>query len=190
MRPLLVRDLMTENVFTLNAEDDLTTLYDLMDAEHIRHIPVIDQEKELVGLVTHRDLLRSALSGKNDLPLSLQREMLRRDKVGHIMMQEVESVEPDTPIGDAALTMLENKYGCLPVVEGMRLVGILTEADFVRCLAGMIPGVSLEDLGKEVKKSKAPGHGSRGGGKGRRPRTPGLAEPPARSNIPAPVTAR
>ncbi|MCI0658679.1 MAG: CBS domain-containing protein [Acidobacteria bacterium] len=148
MRPLLVRDLMTEEVFTLSSTDDLTALYDLMDAEHIRHIPVIDEENELVGLVTHRDLLRNVLRPPADLPFSMQREILSRTTVDRIMIQDIATIEPDAPIGDAAEIMLENKYGCLPVVEGKRLVGILTEADFVRCLAGMFPGVAIDSLRK------------------------------------------
>lgn len=155
MRPLLVRDLMTEEVFTLSSKDDLTALYDLMDAEHIRHIPVIDEEKELVGLVTHRDLLRNALSPPADLPRNMQREILSRSSVDRIMIQDIETIEPDAPIGEAAEIMLENKYGCLPVVEGKRLVGILTEADFVRCLAGMIPGVSIDSPAKAPGKQPA-----------------------------------
>ena len=152
MRPLLVKDLMTEEVFTLRSTDDLTTLYDLMDAEHIRHIPVIDEEDELVGLVTHRDLLRNVLSPPADLPFSMQREILSRNSVDSIMIQEIQTIEADAPIGDAAELMLENKFGCLPVVEGKKLVGILTEADFVRCLAGMIPGVSIESPAKKQAK--------------------------------------
>ena len=143
MRPLLVRDLMTEEVFTLGPQDDLTALYDLADAEHIRHIPVVGKEGELEGLVTHRDLLGSALSGTAGLPLSLQRETLRRRTVREIMITAVETIGPDRPIGDAAQIMLDNKYGCLPVLEEGRLVGILTEADFVKCLVGMIPGVHV-----------------------------------------------
>jgi FOG: CBS domain len=139
---------MTAEVFTLNSTDDLTALYDLMDAEHIRHIPVIDEENELVGLVTHRDLLRNVLSPPADIPFSMQREILSRTPVDRIMIQDIATIEPDAPIADAAEIMLENKYGCLPVVEGNRLVGILTEADFVRCLAGMIPGVGLDTPAK------------------------------------------
>lgn len=138
MESLLVRDLMTSNVFSLRARDDLSALYDLMDAEHIRHIPVVDEEGSLVGLVTHRDMLRSALSDRSDLPVSIQRDVLRRIRVEEIMNTVVETIEPDRPIQDAAQVMLENKYGCLPVVEGTRLVGILTEADFVRGLSDLI----------------------------------------------------
>lgn len=144
MRSLLVSDLMTEKVFTLQSKDNLTALYDLMDAEHIRHIPVLDSEGDVVGLVTHRDLLRTALGRRADLPLSRQREILSRRAIEEIMTRDIETIAADATIGEAAEIMLENKYGCLPVVEGNRLVGILTEADFVRCLAGYIPGVRVE----------------------------------------------
>ncbi len=132
MRSMQVRDLMTERVFALRPQDDLASLYDLMDAKHIRHVPIVDREKELVGLVTHRDLSRSALGLQEDAPLSLQREMLRRRKVREIMATEVDTVEPDEDLRVAAEILIENKIGCLPVVEGTHLVGILTESDFVR----------------------------------------------------------
>jgi len=132
MRRLQVRDLMTDTLFTLRPQDDLTVLYDLMDAKHIRHVPIVDRERELVGLVTQRDLSRSALGTQEDAPLSLQREMLRRRRIREIMATEVDTVEPDEDLRVAADMLIENKIGCLPVVEGTHLVGILTESDFVR----------------------------------------------------------
>ena len=132
VRQAEVRDLMTDRVFTLQPLDDLEALYDLMDAHHVRHVPVVDRDGDLVGLVTQRDLARSALGTQDVLPLSVQQEILRRRKVREIMATEVETVEPDESLKTAALLLLENKIGCLPVVEGEHLVGILTESDFVR----------------------------------------------------------
>lgn len=132
VRTAEVRDLMTERVFTLQPNDDLEALYDLMDAHHVRHVPVVDRDGDLVGLVTQRDLARSVLGAQDVLPLSVQQEMLRRRKVREIMATEVETVEPDENLKVAAEMLLENKIGCLPVVEGAHLVGILTESDFVR----------------------------------------------------------
>jgi len=131
MKTQQVRDLMTAEVFTLRPQDDLASLYDLMDGKHIRHVPIVDRDRELVGLVTQRDLSRSAL-GSEEAPLSLQRDMLRCRRVREIMATEVDTVEPDEDLRVAAEILLENKIGCLPVVEGAHLVGILTESDFVR----------------------------------------------------------
>lgn len=132
VRPEQVRDLMTPRVFSVRPDDDLEGLYDLLDERHIRHVPVVDAEGDLVGLVTQRDLARSALGPQDAVPLSMMQEMLRRRRVREIMATEVESVEPDESLKAAAEMLLENKIGCLPVVEGEHLVGILTESDFVR----------------------------------------------------------
>lgn len=127
-----VRDLMTPNPYTLGPRDSLASLYDLMDTHRVRHVPIVDRDGELVGLLTHTDLAMSALGSLSDLPLSQERDLLQRRRVREIMITEIETVEPDTPLRDAAATLFENKIGCLPVVEGSRLVGILTESDFVR----------------------------------------------------------
>jgi CBS domain-containing membrane protein len=103
-----------------------------MDSKHVRHVPIVDSEEELVGLVTHLDLSRSALGRLDDLPLSAERDALSTKKIRNIMLTEPDTIEPDAALKDAAQLLLENKVGCLPVVEGLRLVGILTEADFVR----------------------------------------------------------
>jgi len=131
-RERLVRDLMTEHVFTLRQNDRLLDLEELMSSRHVRHVPVVDRDGELVGLVSHRDLARGILGRIDDVPIGVEEDILRRRRVGEIMVTEPETVEPDARLRDAAEIMLEDKIGCLPVVEGTRLVGILTEADFVR----------------------------------------------------------
>lgn len=128
----LVRDLMTDRVFTLGPGDSLVALEDLMDARRVRHVPIVDREGDLVGLVTDRDLARRVLGRLDEMPMSVERDLLRGRRVQEIMTTEPETVEPDTSLKEAAAILLENKIGCLPVVEGIHLVGILTEADFVR----------------------------------------------------------
>ena len=131
-RQRLVRDLMTDRVFTLGPGDNLVALEDLMDAHRVRHVPIVDREGDLVGLVTQRDLARGVLGRLDDVPMSVERDVLRGRKIREIMTTEPETVEPETSLKEAAQILLEDKIGCLPVVEGMHLVGILTEADFVR----------------------------------------------------------
>jgi CBS domain-containing membrane protein len=140
VRALEVRDLMTPKVFTLKPSDSLEELYELMDDKHVRHVPIVNREGDLEGLVTHRDLSRSVLGPQEGLPLSVQEDLLRRRKVREIMATEVDTIEPDEPLEEAAEMLLENKIGCLPVVEGEHLVGILTEADFVRYYVESIAG--------------------------------------------------
>lgn len=127
-----VRDLMTPDPYTLSPRDTLASLYDLMDSRRVRHVPIVDSDGELVGLLTHTDLAMTALGSLSDLPLSQERDLLQRRRIREVMVTEVETVEPETSLAEAAQTLFENKIGCLPVVEGNRLVGILTESDFVR----------------------------------------------------------
>lgn len=137
MNELRVRDLMTPDVVTVRPDDKVAMAYELMLDNRFRHLVVIDEDGELVGLLTHCDLLRYALIERPELPLNLQLGILKRIRVEEVMTSEVETTEPDQWLDKAALVMFENKYGCLPVVEGSRLVGILTEADFVRFFAGI-----------------------------------------------------
>jgi len=128
-----VRDLMTNEVVSLSPLDDLTELLDRMADEHVRHMPIVDRDGDLVGLVTERSLAQIALSSDaGELTLSAQRELLRRRRIREIMTTEVDTIEPDQSLREAAELLLENKVGCLPVVEGTHVVGILTESDFVR----------------------------------------------------------
>jgi CBS domain-containing membrane protein len=135
MDKLVVSDLMTSLVFAVQPDDTVARLVDLMHEHQVRHVPVVDEDGDLIGLVSHRDLLRNALIEQTDEIQVDNEELLERLQVRDLMLAEVEQVTPETDIREAAQIMLENKYGCLPVVEGDRLVGILTESDFVRLMA-------------------------------------------------------
>lgn len=136
MGPLKVRDLMTAKVMAVGPGEDLATLWTLMERQRVRHMPIVDPAGDLVGLVTHRDLLRHALVERGGRAAALEEAVLERLTAGEIMRSELATIGPDADIRLAAQRMLEHKYGCLPVVVERRLVGILTEADFVRFLAG------------------------------------------------------
>lgn len=135
MSKLHVRDLMTSDVFTVGPDEAITTLQDLMNEKRIRHVPVVDDDGALLGLVSERDVLRRTFNQEADLPLSLQLDVLTAVKVRDIMTWEVETIDADENLSTAAQIMLDNKYGCLPVVEEDVLAGILTEADFVKFVA-------------------------------------------------------
>ncbi|MCP3957126.1 MAG: CBS domain-containing protein [bacterium] len=132
---LRVSDLMTRDVVAARPDDSLATLRDLMFERDVRHMPVIEGEADLVGLVSQRDLLRSSLIEQPDMPDFIEDALLERLRVRELMTTGVVSIEPERDIREAAQIMFENKYGCLPVTLGTRLVGILTESDFVRLMA-------------------------------------------------------
>ncbi len=131
MRRMLVRDLMTSDVETVRPESKLAELLGLLQESNIRHVPVVDDDGDLVGLVTQRDLLRRSLAARGDLPLTVREEVITHRTVDEFMTAGVITIDPDAPLGDAAELILDNKVGCLPVVEGPHLVGIITESDFV-----------------------------------------------------------
>jgi CBS domain-containing membrane protein len=133
---LRVRDLMTRDPKTLGRNDQLSLADDLMAQERIRHLPVLDEDGELVGIVSQRDLFRGALARALGYGETAQRRMLGMLVVKEVMTTQLVTVGPDAPIADAARTLVDRKIGCLPVVEGGKLVGILTESDFVALLSG------------------------------------------------------
>jgi CBS domain-containing membrane protein len=135
MHDLRVRDLMTHAVIAVRPEENLARAYELMLDHRIRHLLVVDGEGDLVGLLTHRDLLRHSLIEQVAVSPAMARKVLRRIRIEEAMTSEVETADPEQLLGEAALVMFDNKFGCLPVVEGARPVGILTEADFVRFFA-------------------------------------------------------
>lgn len=135
MNDLRVRDLMTEDVVLVRPETDTETARDLMAEHGLRHLIVVDDEGDLVGIVSHRDLLRNALIERTDVPLYVERELLRRTPARDVMISPVRTVDPQQDVAEAAQTLFDEKIGCLPVVEGGRVVGILTESDFARWFA-------------------------------------------------------
>lgn len=131
-RTLSVRDLMTPKPFTIYEDDNLQLAEDMMQWRYIRHIPVIDHEGNLVGLLTHRDLLKASVSALAKFKREEMKRLNLMISAKDIMQKQVVTVSPEAQIQEAADLMLGNKFGCLPVVKKGKLIGIITEADFVK----------------------------------------------------------
>jgi CBS domain-containing membrane protein len=129
-RPATVADVMTRKVIAVGEHDTLERLEESMERFRFRHLPVVDG-KRLIGLVTHRDLLHVSSSFLSDQQKARD-VLIHRVPVGRIMHTEMLTVAPEEPLFEAAKLMWEAKVGCLPVVQGDDLVGIITEADFLR----------------------------------------------------------
>jgi CBS domain-containing membrane protein len=136
MEPVRVKDLMTSEVTTLRRNEKLTLADDIMRLGRVRHLPVLDDDgAELVGIITQRDLFRGALAKALGFSQHASRNILDTFLVKEVMSTDVVTTTPDALLGDAARILYSRKIGCLPVVEDGRLVGIVTEADFVRYYA-------------------------------------------------------
>ena len=135
VRTILVEDIMSTDVFTLGRNDKLSVADDLMKQQRIRHILVLNADGDLCGILTQRDLFRGILLRSLGYGSRAEQKMLDSLSIKDAMYDEVFTITPDSTLSDAANLMLSNKVGCLPVVDGERLVGMISEADFVKQFA-------------------------------------------------------
>jgi len=144
---LTVKDIMTEELFSLQETDSLQTARQAMTQRRIRHIPIVDGADQFVGLVTQRDVLASTVSALAEVG-PLEREALEASiPLKEIMITDVMVAEEDTPLRDAASYLVKHKLGCLPVVSSTGVVtGIVTESDFVQLVIGLLDKLEHRDI--------------------------------------------
>ena len=126
-----VAHLMSTDLFTVRPDDLVDLAASVMEWRHIRHVPVEDDEGRLVGLISHRDLLRLLAQG-------MLSRSAKEVTVKEIMIRDLFTVAPETLTLEALTIMRRRKVGCLPVVENDRLIGIVTAYDFLALLAEII----------------------------------------------------
>jgi len=135
VRTILVEEVMSTDVFTLGRNDKLSVADDLIKQQRIRHIPVLNADGELCGILTQRDLFRGILLKSLGYGSRAEQKMLDTLSIKDAMHDEVLTISPESMLSDAANLMLSEKVGCLPVVDDERLVGMISEADFVKQFA-------------------------------------------------------
>ncbi len=137
---LKVADIMSRELVTLAEDDTLADARACMERGRIRHLPVV-RDGRLVGLVTHRDMLAASFSVFAEVSAREEKRLFSRIPVGELM-HDVVSVSPESSVREAARLLLDNRFGCLPVVgRDGRLVGIVTEADFLRLAVRMLEAI-------------------------------------------------
>jgi CBS domain-containing membrane protein len=127
-----VRDVMAKEVTILDSNDKLTIADDVMTLGRIRHMPVLDEDGSIVGILSQRDMFRGALARTLGYGEHAQQKLRDTLLVKEVMTNDPVTIGPDELLSEAARVLYERKLGCLLVVEGEKLVGILTESDFVR----------------------------------------------------------
>jgi CBS domain-containing protein len=142
MKDTNVEDYMTTELFTVHEEESIEFVARLMDWQHIRHVLVEDERHRLVGLVSHRTLLRH-MAERTEVPEG-------GVPVKEIMVEEPISVSPELATVKAVEMMREHQIGALPVVREERLVGIITERDFIQ-IAGNLLDDSLKGEDRELE---------------------------------------
>jgi CBS domain-containing protein len=134
--PDRVRDIMETKLVTISANERLSMVEDIMTLGRVRHMPVV-QGGRLVGVVSERDLLRASLSVLSEHRDAERRAFLHVVEISRVMSTPPIVIGPDATIEQAALLMADKKIGCLPVVAGDELVGMVTETDVLRWVAGV-----------------------------------------------------
>jgi CBS domain-containing protein len=120
MPVLTIKDIMTENVRCARERDTLRDVHALMRMSGFRHVPIVDDEGKLTGIVSDRDIHLAWHNG-NDQPVSA------------FMTRYTQWARPEARARDVAARMMNDKIGCMPVVdEKNHVVGIVTETDFLR----------------------------------------------------------
>lgn len=134
-----VADLMTRSVYTLASTQSLPLADAMMSLHRIRHVPVIDANRRVVGLVTHRDVMAAKISSLAPLDDAERSSLQLAVPVSRVMRSPVWTIAPEATAVTAARIMLEHRFGCLPVVDDGVLVGILAEADLLRLVVAPPP---------------------------------------------------
>ncbi len=147
---MLVRDCMTRDPVTVRPGSDPLAGIMLLRSGRFRHLPVVDDDGRLAGIV-----------GRDDLELFLSKAgspgvAKRQHRVDQVMVREVITVPPDCPLEEAAMRMVAHKIGSLPVVQAERLVGIITETDIFEQFAAALGGGS-DSLRLTVQVADTPG---------------------------------
>ncbi|MGD0726018.1 MAG: CBS domain-containing protein [Spirochaetia bacterium] len=129
---MLVRERMTRNPIFIRPDTPVTEAQALMKREKIHHLPVLDKDEKLVGIVTEKDLLYASPSVATTLSVFEMTSLLAKLKVEKVMSRDVISIAEDVPLEEAARIMADRGIGGLPIVRGKAVVGIITESDLFR----------------------------------------------------------
>jgi len=130
----LIKDHMTSPVISISVDTNLAETHKTMADNKVRRLPVVEGNR-LVGIVSLNDVLEAKPSDASSLSIWELNYLVSNLKIKDIMCSQVFSITPDQTIGDAARMMLDKRFSGIPVTEGDKLVGIITESDIFRMLA-------------------------------------------------------
>lgn len=151
---MLVRSRMTSHVHTASPETTLADALAMTRQHRIRHLPVLENGR-MVGLLSDRDL-RLAIPPAWAVDHRELLAALHQRRVGEIMITEIITVAPETPVEEAAKLLYTHRIGCVPVLDGSVLVGILTETDLLRAFTELF-GANDTSTRLEVQMPNRPG---------------------------------
>ena len=122
---MLAKDIMTTDVYSVEETRGFNQVELIADLKHVRHVPVVDEEQGVIGMVSVRDLLAhlSNAAASQFVPIK------------EVMSRNVTTLPSDTPVSEVAKCMVQKSISCVPIVDDGKLVGIISERDFVKVAA-------------------------------------------------------
>ena len=127
---ITVSEVMSTEVITLKATDSISIAVSAMTENNIRHLPIVDAQNQVIGIISQRDVLKAG---------SLAKENNQQAKpISDIMSKDILTIHPKDSLKAAGLTLQKHKYGCLPVIKDKSLIGIITDSDFVTVAINLI----------------------------------------------------
>ena len=152
---MLVKDRMTLTPVTVTPDTSFPEAFRIIKERAIRHLPVVDEQQELIGVVARTDLLHASPSMAVPSNVFEMSYLLANLHIREVMSSPPITVIEDAPLEEAARVMVENKIGCLPVMRDGTLVGMITETDifetFVEVLGGREASLRVTVLASDVR---------------------------------------
>lgn len=147
---MLIKDQMTPNPVYGYPNMPLAEAQALMQEKNIRHLPILDDDDKLVGLVTRQALAQALPDDLSQFGPFVINYTLAKLQAHNIMVRDVITIDPNTTIEEAARVMADENIGCLPVLQDENLVGIITESDLFNIMVNLLgarrPGVRMTVL--------------------------------------------
>jgi acetoin utilization protein AcuB len=144
---MLVKERMTSHPICGYPDMPVTEAQALMQDNKIRHLPIVDESNNLVGLITQRSLLRALPSDVSNFSRFEVSYVLSKIKVRSVMVTDILTIDEDTAIEEAARIMADHRIGCLPVMRQGELAGIITDNDLFNTMVDLLgarrPGVRM-----------------------------------------------
>ena len=136
MRDISLKEIMVTNVFSAHVNDPLSIVEKKFREHGIRHLPVVDDQKRVVGMFTQRDLLRCLSPHKTEDGYVFDKEQMDRFILKYVMAKDPVVLSPDDTVAHVVDIMARDKFGCIPITDANRvLVGIVTQIDVLKCFA-------------------------------------------------------
>ena len=128
-----VEEIMTPDPIRLGSDNTLGDAHQVMTEKHIHHIPIVDSNDKLLGLISHRDILAASGSVLRENPSDQTNR-----KLSELMITDVVSTTPTADTLKAAQYIHDSRHGCLPIIDQDKVVGIVTEYDFVEVAINLL----------------------------------------------------